>query len=276
MGKSAKQRVSDFARASKNRLSGRRLVGPRETKKPMVIEMVDQSGSRRPNSATEDETLTSNLNESVRSEDAPRGTDNCCVLVVGSTGTGKSSTITKLTGQDVKASSSIRRVTQKCTLYRPAYHSKSNIFEERNLFFVDTVGWEDANVDDEDTFKDILKFIDANNIINIRAVIWTVSPNVRQDALLNRQAALINKFGDKEIWNRVIISCKQSANPDTDTRGALAAALDYDPRSSIQVVGYRFLDDSSLSMDQQMSCESDAKTRETWNVKTDDESQGII
>ena len=161
-------------------------------------------------------------------------------------------------GQKVKSSDSLRGVTKKCDIYRPAKNSSESIFPEtRNLFFVDTVGWEDPDgVDDDETFKDILRFIDNNNIANLKAVIWTVNPNVRQDAQLNRQAALIDKFGSGgeggSVWDRVIIACKQSANVEADTRGAFAAALDFNPRASVQRLGHRFMDDSSLSMDQQV------------------------
>ena len=50
MGRSAKDRMSEFARASKERLSGRRLISPKperkKAKQAMVIEMVDQRRSQ--------------------------------------------------------------------------------------------------------------------------------------------------------------------------------------------------------------------------------------
>lgn len=275
--------MSSFARSSVRQMSARRLVRPKEDrKKPVVIEMEDKSGVRRPlaDGEGEAEPLSTTLNTSMESQNSaqrpttpipPSGADNCCILCVGSTGTGKSSTIARLTEQRVKASDSLRRVTQRCKLYRPVFHSKNCIFEQRNIFVVDTVGWEDADSDDDDSFKEILRFVNANNIVNIKAVIWTVNRSIRQDALLNRQAALINKFYEKDIWNRVIIVCKQTENPDRDCRGALAAGLDYNPRANIQTTGFYYLDDSSFTMDQSMSLENDPKMRDTWNVKTDDE-----
>jgi len=328
MGKSAKERIVGFGRASKDRLSGRRsLISPKVNKKhePKVIELVDQSGfngddddagakaTKTVRAAAEDnpdedaggnfsedevgeagsdgnvgpgyknagggggkkvEFLSSSPIDSKRDVLMPRP-ENCCILMVGSTGTGKSSTIEKLSGQNVRTSSSIRRETQRCALYRPSpAHPDKNIFFDipQQLFFVDTVGWDDAELEDEDSFKEILRFINDHNICNIKAVIWTVSPNIRQDKLLNSQAALINQFGDKRIWKRVIITCKQSTNPGVDTQGALAAALDYDPSfRNDQVLGYRFLNDTSLSMDQFLSLESDSGMRKTWNVMTDEE-----
>jgi len=272
MGRSAKDRMSEFARASKERLSGRRLISPKPERKKaktaMVIEMVDQRRSQ----TTSDEVDVGPANTSFTSSQVPADASaNSCVLMVGSTGTGKSATIAKLTGQEVKHGDSLRGVTKRCDIYRPAKNNRSIFPDSQHLFFVDTVGFEDPDVDDAETFKDILRFIDNNNIANLRAVIWTVMPNVRQDALLNRQAALIDKFGEREVWNRVIISCKQSTNVEADTRGAFAAALDFNPRATVQRLGHRFLDDSSLTMDQQITCENDSGSRKTWGVKTDDE-----
>ena len=85
--------------------------------------------------------------------------------------------------------------------------------------WIDTVGLDDANFDDHETFKDILRFIDENYMTSVKAIIWNVNPNVRCDALLTNQAKLINLFAPQEIWNNVIIIVKQSLNPEDDGRG---------------------------------------------------------
>ena len=86
-------------------------------------------------------------------------------------------------------------------------------------------------------------------------------PNVRKDALLTRQAKMINKFGStevggKDIWNRVIISCKQSMNVARDTQGAHEAAAEQfgltSGPSPVTRLGMRFMGDTSLSMKQQV------------------------
>ena len=43
----------------------------------------------------------------------------------------------------------------------------------------------------------------------MKAIIWTVLPNIRKDALLTKQARLIDLFKPAKIWNNVIIICKQ-------------------------------------------------------------------
>ena len=93
-------------------------------------------------------------------------------------------------------------------------------------------------------------------------------PNVRKDALLTRQAKMINKFGStevggKDIWNRVIISCKQSMNVARDTQGAHEAAAEQfgltSGPSPVTRLGMRFMGDTSLSMKQQVTLLSDLR-----------------
>ena len=88
------------------------------------------------------------------------------------------------------------------------------------LFFKNH-GWDDAEVEDEETFKNILRFISKHDILRVRCVIWNILPNVRKDALLRKQAQMINLFKAEEIWKNVIIVAKQSLNPDEDCAGAV-------------------------------------------------------
>ena len=55
-------------------------------------------------------------------------------------------------------------------------------------------GWDDAEVEDEETFKNILRFISKNDILRVSCVIWNILPNIRKDALLRKQAQMINLF----------------------------------------------------------------------------------
>ena len=141
----------------------------------------------------------------------------CCVICVGSTGAGKSSTVGKYTGVQTRAGSGTERVTRACRIVRC-------LEDDREPVWVDTVGWDDANCDDEDTFKDILRFISQHEITRVAAIVWNIVPNVRRDALLTKQARLINMFKESEIWRNVLIVAKQSLNPDIDCAGAASAA----------------------------------------------------
>ena len=162
-----KQRLSNFARASKDRLSGRRLIQPAEERKKPNIHAFETK--KEANVSAEQESLIQHSNNGVGAGDTlenasvkkTKGSENCCIVCVGSTGAGKSSTISKLTGQHVPSGTSTQRVTQKCNIYRPKLEQEKNVIQENNVFFVDTVGWDDAECDDDDTFKDILRYIEA-------------------------------------------------------------------------------------------------------------------
>lgn len=71
------------------------------------------------------------------------------MVVVGSTGTGKSSTIARVTGAEVRAGAGPEPVTEACQLYTmctPGDWSHQPVW-------VDTVGWEDRLSDNVDIFQ---------------------------------------------------------------------------------------------------------------------------
>ena len=71
---------------------------------------------------------------------------------------------------------------------------------------------------DDSTFKDILRFICDEELLRVKAIVWNILPNVRKDALLTKQARLIDLFKPGDIWHNVIIVCKQSRNPEDDAQ----------------------------------------------------------
>ena len=52
-------------------------------------------------------------------------------------------------------------------------------------------------------------FINEHNLHQVKAIIWNINPNIREDDLITRQAYLINLFKEDEIWKNVIIICKK-------------------------------------------------------------------
>ena len=105
------------------------------------------------------------------------GTDQC-ILVIGTTGTGKSSTISKCTGQSVEVSDRADSVTRKCQIFADLKKSSQPVW-------IDTVGYDDTTrLDDEESFKSVLKFIQQENLLKIKAIIWTILPQERKDARL--------------------------------------------------------------------------------------------
>ena len=94
------------------------------------------------------------MNEMEEKEEDNSGS---CIIVVGSTGAGKSSTIGKLTGALTQSGSGHERVTKYCQIHR-------SMVSDNEPVWVDTVGWDDEDVEDDKTFRDILRFIDKYNI----------------------------------------------------------------------------------------------------------------
>jgi hypothetical protein len=89
------------------------------------------------------------------------------------------------------------------------------------------VGYDDStHLTDEESFQDVLKFIDQHDMKKVRAIVWTVMSQERNDARLQRQADFINQFKPGEIWRNVIILVKHpgSFNPQLACQGALVAA----------------------------------------------------
>ncbi len=76
--------------------------------------------------------------------------------------------------------------------------------------FVDTVGWEDADGDDVDTFQQMLVSLNRHGLTRLRAVVWTLHPGmIRKTEAISRMAAFIDQFAPDEgkIWSNVIIIC---------------------------------------------------------------------
>jgi hypothetical protein len=123
--------VSDFLRSESGRFSGR--YGKR---KPRVV-----AGLNR------DDIELDVVRPGVRRAAAPRS----CVICVGSTGSGKSSTVSRFTKQRAPSSAGFERMTTECGLYRPK--------DVDGPLWVDTVGWDDQHYEDQQSFQDILRFI---------------------------------------------------------------------------------------------------------------------
>ena len=81
-----------------------------------------------------------------------------------------------------------------------------------SLRFIDTVGWEDADADDLDTFQSMLRALNRYNLTKLRAVIWTLHPGtIRKTEGVARMARLIEQFDERgRIWDNVILICKCS------------------------------------------------------------------
>jgi len=143
-----------------------------------------------------------------------------CILVVGSTGTGKSTLIGMCTGMSVSTSGG----TSECTLDIQAFQEIGN---ETGPVWIDSVGFDgtDTNRSDEEAFQYVLRFLQEQKISHVVGIIWTVNPDDREAAKLQEQAKLINKFKEEDVWSNVIVAVKKTrGNARKDGAGALAAA----------------------------------------------------
>ena len=79
----------------------------------------------------------------------------------------------------VEVGDSATSVTRTCQLF-------SGPREEGGLAWVDTVGYDDtAGLEDEETFKNVLRFMAEHKLQRVAAVVWTVLPQVWSPPLLS-------------------------------------------------------------------------------------------
>ena len=198
-----------------------------------------------------------------------------CVIVVGTTGTGKSSTIAKYTGQTVRVSSGPESQTRHCEIFKNNRES-----DGIDAVWIDTVGYDDTNrLSDQSSFQEVLRFIDDHDLRDVRAIVWTVMPQERKDARLQKQAEFINQFKEGEVWGNVIILAKQPGgyNVDLACQGALEAARGHSwENSKIRTVGFTYMD-SSIPRSVEKTLQSlDSEDRRRMLLVTDDDVHQIL
>eukprot|EP01084_Bolivina_argentea_P238659 400945_1 len=174
---------------------------------------------------------------------------NCCVVVIGTTGVGKSSLIKLNCGDMVKASNSTKSCTKGCTIFTDKQNNKIN--------WMDTQGTDDNELkdDDEKVLKKAFKALYDQNITKIK-LIWIVSGDMdRERGEYKKQAKFIHLFSNK-IWEScLIIHKKGMIQPKLDNiKGAIAASQSYGSRINLtnqqnqnkHLVGYTCLEWTAL------------------------------
>ena len=198
-----------------------------------------------------------------------------CVIVVGTTGTGKSSTIAKYTGQTVRVSSGPESQTRHCEIFKNNREGGGN-----DAVWIDTVGYDDTNrLSDRSSFQEVLRFIDDHDLRDVRAIVWTVMPQERKDARLQKQAEFINLFKEGEVWGNVIILAKQPGgyNVDLACQGALEAARAHSwENSMIRTVGFTYMDSSIPPTVEKTLQSLDSEDRRRMLLVTDDDVHQIL
>ena len=169
-----------------------------------------------------------------------------CILTVGSTGTGKTSTINIFTGAKEEVGDSVFSKTCVTKTVEDKKHTGG-------VPWVDNPGWADTGgKSDNLVFKGLLRHLVENNIQSVVAVVWCVTPNARMDMTLQTQAKLIDmltKDGDKgKIWANVIILSKGTLKKTAkeDCIGAEMAAREICKTASPISLGYKFAEEDDL------------------------------
>eukprot|EP01083_Nonionella_stella_P295113 1003020_1 len=98
----------------------------------------------------------------------PNHHQKCAVLVIGITGTGKSSIVGLLSGHQTKVSSGPQRGTDATSMVQSKY--------DQNLYFIDTVGLQDSNIGfidwaDPKLLKKTLKYVHHMGVRKIKIVL---------------------------------------------------------------------------------------------------------
>lgn len=155
-------------------------------------------------------------------------------------------------------------------------HCTANDGKKGDPVWVDTMGWDDDNLKDESAFKIIISFLKDEDL-KVKAILWMILPNIRQDTLLLKQARMIDKFKEVDIWKNVIIVCKKPINLEEDVQGARHAAktISQDQDLDVQALGYAFLEGTSWTVRQRAQFEDDS-FRSDFNVKNDEEVRDAI
>lgn len=164
--------------------------------------------------------------------------NDSCILVVGTTGTGKTSTVNIYTGNDLKVGHSAHAETGATITVEDNNHPGAPAW-------IDNPGWSDTEGrSDAIVFKDLLKHMQTSKLHKVAAVVWCVLPQIRMDSVLQAQARFIDMFTDKgRIWSNVIILCKGKGPGESsaeDCKGAVMAAKKVNVHAEPRTLGYQF------------------------------------
>jgi len=153
-----------------------------------------------------------------------------CIVLVGTTGTGKTSALNIYTGNDLDVGEGAQSVTGSTVSVEDKIHVGGPKW-------IDNPGWSDSEGrSDNLVFKDLLRHMQANHLYCVKAVVWCIMPTPRMDANLQAQATFIDMFTPDDektsvneagkIWNNVVIVCKGKINPELsgDVQGAVMAS----------------------------------------------------
>jgi len=162
----------------------------------------------------------------------PKISSKACVIMVGSTNTGKSRTVNIMT-------KSTDCMIGEITDTKPCTQKPKLVEKDTELIYMDNPGWDDPEKSNRATFRDILIKIKERGS-KVKAVIWCMEAQRVVIDSLKTQAGLIDHFLGKEIWSNVVILAMggmQSHPVEVRCQGATTAARELPNRSNIDFTG---------------------------------------
>jgi len=156
-----------------------------------------------------------------------RDTGGASILVVGTSGTGKTTLLNIYTGAQEKTGVGAQAVTKVTVAVEDRLHQDGCIW-------LDNPGWSDPDGNsDSSVFKSMLQKMQDEKLYKLKCVIWCVAPQPRMDSTLQAQAKFIDDFTANSeagrIWTNVVIVAKGKLVKTTvaeDCQGAREAARD--------------------------------------------------
>ena len=154
-------------------------------------------------------------------EPVPNFHPNSCIVVVGTTGRGKTTTVNLYTGNTAETGSASHSTTRVSGLY---HHQMSGAGAEGARVhwpvWLDTVGLDesDASATNSDLVRSYLRLLQATRIQWLHAIIWCITPEDKKLQHLKDQAQVIKLFGRKtqSIWKNVVIIAKEGKSRSHD------------------------------------------------------------
>ena len=131
---------------------------------------------------------------------------NSCIVVLGTTGRGKTTTMNLYTGNNAATKAASHGTTTTNSIYPDLHHSHYPVW-------LDTVGLDeaDAETNNSDLVRSYLLKLQSARVRWVHAVIWCITPEDKKLQYLKDQAKVIRSFGNNStrIWGNVIIIAKQ-------------------------------------------------------------------
>ena len=132
--------------------------------------------------------------------------EKSCIVVLGSSGTGKTTTLNFVTGNTFKTGDDPHSITSEPTLALdtveecglPWIDTPGNTFKakEQNFLYYDhfPIGWADTSGrSDEEAIKKVLVLLQKHEFDSIFAILWHVIPQPRVDSHIQMEASMIKR-----------------------------------------------------------------------------------